>query len=198
MVKRLKIRLQRTLSFFIWQQIHLCACFIITTVHGASESHLRRSIASLRSTNASSESLFDRGWLVLVFLADQKSTLWDTNLKHIDMISLLTCFMDLITPWDSLGMGPQPHMRPLRDQQQHTLELQSSFSSSWSKVNIVRHTSQTHWYDITADLFHGLDNTLGQSWDGPWASWSYEATEESTKQHTLEFQTYRDWVVLLP
>ena len=36
---------------------------------------------------------------------------------------------------------------------------------SSTKVNLLRDTLPRH-IDITDDLFHGHDNTLGQSWDG--------------------------------
>ena len=41
--------------------------------------------------------------------ADQKSNWQDTHPRDT-LISVLTCFMDMITPWDSLGMCSKLHV----------------------------------------------------------------------------------------
>ena len=74
--------------------------------------------------------------------------------------------MDMITPWDSLEMGGKLHV---------ATDLEAILSVSLLGIlpggltadqNSTWGDSHPKHIDIADDLFHGLDNTLGQSWDG--------------------------------
>ena len=71
--------------------------------------------------------------------------------------------MGMITPWDSLGVGSKLHVATDLDVI-HTLRLFSTSLTADQKPT-WQDTHPRH-IDITVDLFHGHDNTLGQSWDG--------------------------------